>query len=88
MSVNLLSGVLNGNYLVFMEGWIGDVVDYIVLVIFGVGFLWVGWILLFKFNEVCSFNDLDWGLVGLMAVIVGVLLVIVFFFFNEVVGII
>lgn len=71
-----------------MEGWIGDVVDYIVFVIFGVGFLWVGWILFFKFNEVRSLNDFDWGFVGLMAVIVGVLLVVVLFFLNEVVGII
>lgn len=44
------SGAPNGNYLAFMQGWSGDAIDYIALVISGAGFLWVGWILLSKFN--------------------------------------
>ena len=82
------SGAPNGNYLAFMEGWSGDAIDYIALVISGAGFLWVGWILLSKFNEARSSNDPDWGSVGLTAVIAGVLLAIVSFFLNEAVGII
>jgi integrating conjugative element membrane protein (TIGR03745 family) len=82
------SGAPNGNYLAFMQGWSGDAIDYIALVISGAGFLWVGWILLSKFNEARSSNDPDWGSVGLTAVIAGVLLAIVSFFLNEAVGII
>lgn len=82
------SGDPAGNYLAFMQGWSGDAVDYIALVISGAGFLWVGWILLSKFNEARSSNDPDWGSVGLTAVIAGVLLAIVSFFLNEAVGII
>ena len=82
------TGAPNGNYLAFMEGWSGDAIDYIALVISGAGFLWVGWILLSKFNEARSSNDPDWGSVGLTAVIAGVLLAIVSFFLNEAVGII
>ncbi len=77
-----------GNFLAFMQGWSGDAVDYIALVISGAGFLWVGWILLSKFNEARSSNDPDWGSVGLTAVIAGVLLVIVSYFLNQAVGII
>ena len=86
--VNPTSGAPNGNYLAFMEGWTGDAVDYIALAISGAGFLWVGWILLSKFNEARSSNDPDWGSVGLTAVIAGALLAVVSFFLNEAVGII
>ena len=86
--VNPSSGAPNGNYLAFMEGWTGDAVDYIALAISGAGFLWVGWILLSKFNEARSSNDPDWGSVGLTAVIAGALLAIVSFFLNEAVSII
>ncbi len=86
--VDPTSGDPDGNYLNFMQGWTGDAVDYIALAISGAGFLWVGWILLSKFNEARSSNDPDWGSVGLTAVIAGVLLVIVSFFLNEAVGII
>ena len=86
--VNPSSGAPNGNYLAFMEGWTGDAVDYIALAISGAGFLWVGWILLSKFNEARSSNDPDWGSVGLTAVIAGALLAVVSFFLNEAVGII
>lgn len=86
--VDPTSGAPNGNYLAFMEGWTGDAVDYIALAISGAGFLWIGWILLSKFNEARSSNDPDWGSVGLTAVIAGVLLAIVSFFLNEAVGII
>jgi integrating conjugative element membrane protein (TIGR03745 family) len=82
------SGAPNGNYLAFMQGWSGDAIDYIALVISGAGFLWIGWILLSKFNEARSSNDPDWGSVGLTAVIAGVLLAIVSFFLNEAVGVI
>ncbi len=82
------SGSPDGNYLAFMQGWTGDAVDYIALAISGAGFLWVGWILLSKFNEARSSNDPDWGSVGLTAVIAGVMLAIVSFFLNEAVGII
>jgi integrating conjugative element membrane protein (TIGR03745 family) len=81
--VNPSSGAPNGNYLAFMQGWTGDAIDYIALAISGAGFLWVGWILLSKFNEARSSNDPDWGSVGLTAVIAGVLLAIVSFFLNE-----
>ena len=86
--VDPTSGAPNGNYLAFMEGWTGDAVDYIALAISGAGFLWIGWILLSKFNEARSSNDPDWGSVGLTAVIAGVLLAVVSFFLNEAVGII
>lgn len=82
------SGAPNGNYLQFMQGWTGDAVNYIALAISGAGFLWVGWILLSKFNEARSSNDPDWGSVGLTAVIAGVLLAVVSYFLNEAVGII
>ena len=82
------SGDPEGNYLSFMQGWTGDAVAYIALAISGAGFLWVGWILLSKFNEARASNDPDWGSVGLTAVIAGVLLAIVSFFLNEAVGII
>lgn len=86
--VNPSSGAPSGNYLAFMQGWTGDAVDYIALAISGAGFLWVGWILLSKFNEARSSNDPDWGSVGLTVVIAGALLAIVSFFLNEAVGII
>lgn len=86
--VNPTNGAPNGNYLSFMEGWTGDAVDYIALAISGAGFLWIGWILLSKFNEARVSNDPDWGSVGLTAVIAGVLLAIVSFFLNEATGII
>lgn len=76
------------NYLLFIQGWSGDATDFIALVISGAGFLWVGWILLSKFNEARSTNDPDWGSVGLTAVIAGALLAVVSFFLNEAVGII
>lgn len=82
------SGDSGGNYLQFMQGWTGDAVNYIALAISGAGFLWVGWILLSKFNEARSSNDPDWGSVGLTAVIAGVLLAVVSFFLNEATGII
>ena len=62
--------------------------DYIALAISGVGFLWVGWILLSKFNEAGSSNDPDWGSVDLTTVIASSLLATVSFFLNEAVGII
>lgn len=86
--VNPTSGDPAGNYLQFMQGWTGDAVDYIALAISGAGFLWVGWILLSKFNEARASNDPDWGSVGLTAVIAGVLLAVVSFFLNEATGII
>jgi integrating conjugative element membrane protein (TIGR03745 family) len=86
--VDPTTGPPNGNYLAFMQGWTGDAVDYIALAISGAGFLWVGWILLSKFNEARSSNDPDWGSVGLTAVIAGVMLAIVSFFLNEAVGVI
>ena len=55
------SGDAGGNYLQFMQGWTGDAVNYIALAISGAGFLWVGWILLSKFNEARASNDPDWG---------------------------
>lgn len=82
------SGDAGGNYLQFMQGWTGDAINYIALAISGAGFLWVGWILLSKFNEARSSNDPDWGSVGLTAVIAGVLLAVVSFFLNEATGII
>lgn len=82
------TGDSGGNYLAFMQGWTGDAISYIALAISGAGFLWVGWILLSKFNEARSSNDPDWGSVGLTAVIAGVLLAIVSFFLNEATGII
>lgn len=82
------SGDSGGNYLQFMQGWTGDAIDYIALAISGAGFLWVGWILLSKFNEARSSNDPDWGSVGLTAVIAGVLLAVVSYFLNEATGII
>lgn len=82
------TGDPDGNYLEFMEGWTGDATEYIALAISGAGFLWVGWILLSKFNEARSSNDPDWGSVGLTAVIAGALLAVVSFFLNEAVGII
>lgn len=72
-----------GNFLAFMQGWTGDAVDYIALVISAAGFLWVGWILLSKFNEARTSRDPDWGSVGLTAVIAGVLLVIVTYFLTQ-----
>ncbi len=86
--VDPTSGDSGGNYLQFMQGWTGDAVNYIALAISGAGFLWVGWILLSKFNEARSSNDPDWGSVGLTAVIAGVLLAVVSFFLNEATGII
>lgn len=86
--VDPTSGDSGGNYLAFMQGWTGDAVTYIALAISGAGFLWVGWILLSKFNEARSSNDPDWGSVGLTAVIAGVLLAVVSFFLNEATGII
>lgn len=86
--VNPSSGESSDNYLQFMQGWTGDAVNYIALAISGAGFLWVGWILLSKFNEARASNDPDWGSVGLTAVIAGVLLAVVSFFLNEAVGII
>ena len=82
------SGDSGGNYLEFMQGWTGDAINYIALAISGAGFLWVGWILLSKFNEARSSNDPDWGSVGLTAVIAGLLLAVVSFFLNEATGII
>lgn len=82
------TGDQGGNYLLFMQGWTGDAINYIALAISGAGFLWIGWILLSKFNEARSSNDPDWGSVGLTAVIAGVLLAVVSFFLNEATGII
>lgn len=82
------SGDAGGNYLQFMQGWTGDAIDYIALAISGAGFLWVGWILLSKFNEARTSKDPDWGSVGLTAVIAGLLLAVVSFFLNEATGII
>ncbi len=86
--VNPTSGDAGGNYLQFMQGWTGDAIDYIALAISGAGFLWVGWILLSKFNEARTSKDPDWGSVGLTAVIAGLLLAVVSFFLNEATGII
>lgn len=77
-----------GNFIAFMQGWTKDGIAYMALAISGAGFLWVGWILLSKFNEARSSNDPDWGSVGLTAVIAGVLLVMVSYFLNQAVGII
>lgn len=82
------SGDPGGNYLAFMQGWTGDAIDYIALAISGAGFLWVGWILLSKFNEARTSKDPDWGSVGLTAVIAGLLLAVVSYFLNEATGII
>lgn len=86
--VNPSSGDPSDNYLQFMQGWTGDAVNYIALAISGAGFLWVGWILLSKFNEARASKDPDWGSVGLTAVIAGVLLAVVSFFLNEATGVI
>lgn len=77
-----------GNFLAYMQGWTGDAVNYIALVISAAGFLWVGWILLSKFNEARTSRDPDWGSVGLTAVIAGVLLVVVTYFLTQATSII
>lgn len=80
-------GDAGGNFILFMQRWSDVAVDYIALVISAAGFLWIGWILLSKFNEARTSKDPDWGSVGLTAVIAGVLLVIVTYFLTQATGI-
>jgi integrating conjugative element membrane protein (TIGR03745 family) len=81
-------GDAGGNFILFMQRWSAVAVDYMALVISAAGFLWIGWILLSKFNEARTSKDPDRGSVGLTAVIAGVLLVIVTYFLTQATGII
>lgn len=86
--VNPSTGDPKGNFLKLLTGWIKDTVSDAALWISAVAFLWVGWILISKFNEARNSREPDWGSVGLTAVVAGVLLVIVMFFLNEAIGVI
>ena len=87
-AVNSSSGAASGNFVAWLQGWTADLSDYAGLFVSTVGFIWVSWILLSKFNEARQTKDPDWGSVGLTAVIAGGMLVIVSFFLNEATGVI
>ena len=88
VQVNPSTGDPKGNFLKLITGWIKDTVGDAALWISAAAFLWVGWILISKFNEARNSREPDWGSVGLTAVVAGVLLVIVMFFLNEAIGVI
>ncbi len=87
-AVDPTTGAANGNFVAWLEGWIGDSAESAALVISTVAFLWCAWIIVSKFNETRSSKEPDWGSFGLTAVIAGIVMVICTYILTEAVAVI
>ena len=65
------SGAANGNFVIWLQGWVGDSAETIALIISTITFLWCAWIIVSKFNETRLSREPDWGSFGLTAIIAG-----------------
>ena len=87
-AVDPTTGAANGNFVAWLQGWVGDSAEAIALFISTAGFLWMGWIIISRFNETRNSRDPDWGAFGLTAVIAGVVMVICTYMLTEAVAVI
>jgi len=87
-AVDPTTGAANGNFVAWLQGWIGDSAEAVALFISTAGFLWMAWIIVSKFNETRNSKEPDWGAFGLTAVIAGVVMVICTYMLTEAVAVI
>lgn len=76
------TGAPGGNWLELVKGYIKDGGIILGLTLSVVGFLWISWIGLAKFNEARQ-GRTEWGEVGLYGIAGGALLLFVTFLLNE-----
>lgn len=87
-AVDPTTGAANGNFVAWLQGWIGDGAEAVALFISTAGFLWMAWIIVSKFNETRNSKEPDWGAFGLTAVIAGIVMVICTYMLTEAVAVI
>ena len=75
-------GAADGDWLGFFQGWADDAGTTLGLVLGMVGFAWVSWALIAKFNEARS-GKAEWGEVGLVGGIAGVLMIFMVYMLTE-----
>jgi len=71
-----------GDWLSYVEGYAKDGGTALGLILGMVGFIWVSWALIAKFNEARS-GKAEWGEVGLLVVIGGVILVFMVYMLTQ-----
>lgn len=73
-----------GNWLELVKGYLKDGTIILGLALSTVGFLWVSWTALAKFNEARrGRGDVEWGEVGMLTIVGGALLLFITFLLNE-----
>lgn len=83
-AVDPSTGAPDGNWLELVKGYIKDGAVIIGLALSTVGFIWVSWTALAKFNEARrSRGDVEWGEVGMLTIVGGALLLFITFLLNE-----
>ena len=87
-AVDPSSGAAGGNFVAWLEGWFGDSAETVALAISTAGFLWMGWIILSKFNETRNAKEPDWGSFFLTAVVAGVVMVACTYMLTEAIAVI
>lgn len=83
-AVSPSTGDPGGNWLNLVKGYIKDGAVILGLALSVVGFLWIAWTALAKFNEARrGRGDVEWGEVGMLVVVGGALLLFITFLLNE-----
>ena len=83
-AVNPSTGAPAGNWLELVKGYIKDGAVILGLTLSVVGFTWIAWMALAKFNEARrGRGDVEWGELGMLVVVGGALLLFITFLLNE-----
>ena len=83
-AVNPSTGAPAGNWLDLVKGYIKDGAVILGLALSVVGFTWISWTALAKFNEARrGRGDVEWGELGMLVVVGGALLLFITFLLNE-----
>ncbi len=83
-AVSPSTGDPGGNWLELVKGYIKDGAVILGLTLSVVGFLWIAWTALAKFNEARrSRGDVEWGEVGMLVIVGGALLLFITFLLNQ-----
>ena len=78
------TGAPGGNWLELVKGYIHDGALILGLALSVVGFTWIAWTALAKFNEARrGRGDVEWGEVGMLVIVGGALLLFITFLLNE-----
>jgi integrating conjugative element membrane protein (TIGR03745 family) len=76
----------SGNWLQLIAGYIKDGAEIMALAIAVLGFIWISYLCVAKFNEARQ-NKAEWAEVGVLAIVGGVVLIFISYLLNESVGV-